>query len=210
MPDLISQLDGLPTQLFASGGRDWYEWRLAISKLLLFIVIIRLNTVSVKRRASEGTCRWKAVSVKRRVGETPYRLKAASAKRLSVKRLVGEISINGSIPFCIIVLAVTILLLASCVIPNHNLPLIVFSSPWRKLSALLNRWMAPSISTLRRKRVVVIGKLCIDDDMYFSRISSALMRDSDALWRSWSGTWSDPLDKVQAESPASYRRQHYY
>ena len=44
------------------------------SKLLLFMVIIRLNAMLVKRRVGETPCRWEAMSV----------------KRLSVKHRVGE------------------------------------------------------------------------------------------------------------------------
>ena len=61
-----------------------------LSLLSLFIVIIRLNIVSVKGRVGERLRRWKAMSVKGRVGERSCRRNTVLVKRRVGEKAVGE------------------------------------------------------------------------------------------------------------------------
>ena len=70
-----------------------------------------------------------------------------------------------------------------------NLPCIIFGSQFNPSACSVHAGENGALSpTLRRNRAAVGQNHCIDADMYFSRINNALIRISDASWRSSSGT----------------------
>jgi len=74
-------------------------------------------------------------------------------------------------------------------ISSTNLPCIIFGSQFNPSACSVHAGENGALSpTLRRNRAAVGQNHCIDADMYFSRINNALIRISDASWRSSSGT----------------------
>lgn|SRR6218665_269187 len=85
----------------------------------------------------------------------------------------------------------------------------VLRFPCTKKASLMYAGVGESC-TLRRKRLVVVGKFCIELVMYFSRMSSALIRCSDACCRSSRGTYTQLSPSLSTSNIYNNRIYYYY